>query len=70
MSSISSIIEVFKMHQIEPKTRQKVIKKLGIAINHEFASNVTDDLVEELLQIIDLEIKESAKWEFLTPEDK
>lgn len=45
---MESIIQVFRMSELSIETRIKVIKKLGCAINYQFASNCTDELVVEL----------------------
>ena len=55
MSNISSLIDVFKMEEIEKKTRASVIIQLGGAINYEFGSNATEPLVYELVKILDPE---------------
>ena len=50
---MDSIIAVFRMNEVDPKTRASVIIKLGQAINYQFASNVTEPLVYELVKILD-----------------
>ena len=50
---MNALIEVFRMAEIEPKTRAKVIIKLGDAINYQFGSNVTEPLVYELVKLLD-----------------
>lgn len=52
MSSISSLIEVFKMNEISPEVRADIIVKLGHAINYEFASSVTEPIVYELVKLL------------------
>lgn len=52
---MDSIIAVFRMNEIDPKTRASVIIKLGQAINYQFASNVTEPLVYELVKLLDPE---------------
>jgi hypothetical protein len=51
--SIASLIEVFRMEEIEKKTRASVIIKLGVAINSQFGSNVTEPIVYELVKLLD-----------------
>ena len=46
---MKSLIDVFKMDSISIESRIKIIKELGIAVNHQCASNVTDNLVAELV---------------------
>lgn len=52
---MNNLIEVFRMIEIEPKVRAKVIIKLGALINYKYASNVTEPLVYELVKILDPE---------------
>ena len=44
-----SIIEVFRMTEISKNTRANIIVKLGRAINDQYAMNVTEPLVAELV---------------------
>ena len=46
---MKSLIDVFKMDSISIESRIEIIKELGIAVNHQYASNVTDNLVAELV---------------------
>lgn len=55
MSNMSALIDVFRMSEIEPKTRARVIIKLGSAINNELGGNYTEPLVCELVKILDPE---------------
>lgn len=48
-----SIIDVFRMEEVSKETRAKIIIKLGRAINDEYAMNVTEGLVFELVSILD-----------------
>lgn len=41
------------MTEIAPKTRAKIIIQLGSCINGQFASNVTEGLVYELVKTLD-----------------
>ncbi|NDV93493.1 hypothetical protein D0T84_00985 [Dysgonomonas sp. 521] len=50
---MKSIIDVFRMNEIESKTRAKIIIKLGNAINYQYAANITEGLVFELVSILD-----------------
>ena len=47
------IIDVFRMDEIDKKTRAKVIVRLGGLINHKYGSNITEPLVYELVKILD-----------------
>lgn len=50
---MGSLIDIFKMDQINKETRIKIIIKLGIALNNQFASNITESLVYELVLALD-----------------
>lgn len=52
---MKSLIEVFRMDEINPKVRAKVIIELGHAINAEYGMNITEALVCELVSILDSE---------------
>ena len=53
--NISSLIEVFKMEEITPKKRARLIILLGNAINETERANLTEALVYELVAILDEE---------------
>lgn len=50
---MKSIIDVFRMEEVSKETRAKIIIKLGRAINDEYAMNITEGLVFELVSILD-----------------
>ena len=50
---MKSLIEVFRMEEVSKETRAKIIIKLGRAINDEYAMNITEGLVFELVSILD-----------------
>lgn len=52
MSDISSLIAVYRMDELKPETRVRVIKKLGEAINYSFAANITEPIVAELVELL------------------
>lgn len=52
MSNISSLVEVFKMNEIPIDKRINLIIKLGQAINYEFATNISEPIVYELVSIL------------------
>lgn len=52
---MKALIEVFRMTELDQKTRAKVIIKLGDAINYQFGSNITEPIVFELVSILDPE---------------
>lgn len=49
---MKELIDVFRMHELSPKTRAAIIVKLGNAINDEYGMNITGELVEELLRAL------------------
>lgn len=53
MEKMRELIEVFRMTEIKPETRAKIIIKLGRAINDQFAMNITEPLVYELVLLLD-----------------
>ena len=52
---MESIIQIFRMSELSVETRIKIIKKLGIAINNQLGSNITEPLVVELVLALDPE---------------
>lgn len=52
---MKNIIDIFKMEEIPPEKRASIIIKLGRAINHTYASNLTEAVVFELVSILDPE---------------
>lgn len=50
---MKSIIDVFRMEEVSKETRAKIIIKLGRAINGQYAMNITEGLVFELVSILD-----------------
>ena len=50
---MQAMLDVFKMEEISVKTRIKIIKELGTAINYRYSSNVTEPLVIELVLLLD-----------------
>jgi hypothetical protein len=49
---VSDLIAVFKMEEVSIETRIRLIQKIGNAINYQYAANVTDELVDELVGIL------------------
>ncbi len=52
---MNAIIEVFRMVEIDPKTRARIIIKLGVGVNDEHGMNITEPIVVELVKILDPE---------------
>lgn len=46
---MDNLIQIFRMNEISIQSRIKIIKKLGQCINHQYASNITEPLVYELI---------------------
>ncbi len=46
---MQAIIDVFRMTELNTKTRVKIIKKLGEVINYDYGANVTEPIVYELV---------------------
>jgi len=55
MSDIGSLIEVFRMNEIDPKTRARIIIKLGNYINGECGVNIAGGIIYELVMLLDPE---------------
>jgi len=55
---MKELIDVFRMTEISVKTRCRIIIKLGEAINHEHAYNLTEPIVYELVKQLDPDNKE------------
>ena len=53
MSNMKALIDIFRMEEIEKKTRASLLIKLGNAINNELGGNYTEPLVYELVRILD-----------------
>ncbi len=47
---MESLIQVFRMSEVSPETRCKIIIKLGKCINDDFSMNITEGLVYELVK--------------------
>lgn len=50
---MESIIQIFRMKELSIETRIKIIKRLGAAVNYQFAANATEPLVYELVLALD-----------------
>ena len=67
MSNIASIIDVYKMMEITPVTKAKIMVRLGRAINDEYGMNLTEELVGELLQTLPINRSDLGKYESWLP---
>ena len=54
---MQSLIDVFRMKEVEASTRIAIIEKLGDAIDRQLGMNITDDLVCELVKELKRQIK-------------
>lgn len=50
---MQALIEVFRMVEVTPQTRVRIIIQLGKAINMEHGMNITEPLVYELVKQLD-----------------
>ncbi len=50
---MESLIQIFRMNEVSVPIRIKIIKELGRAINAQYASNITEPLVYELVLALD-----------------
>ena len=50
---MNDLITVFRMTEIKPETRAKIIIRLGRLINDQYGSNITEALVYELVSLLD-----------------
>ena len=58
------IIDVFRMNEISEKARVKIILQLGELINKQYAANITQPIVYELVILLDPFNKEVKSKEF------
>jgi hypothetical protein len=52
------LIDVFRMTEVSVQTRINILKKLGRAIDYEHAANVTGELVDELVKMLEEQLNE------------
>lgn len=52
---MESIIQIFRMNELSIETRIGIMKKLGAAINRQYGSNCTEELIIELILALDPE---------------
>lgn len=52
-NKMQALIEVFRMVEVTPQTRVRIIIQLGKAINMEHGMNITEPLVYELVKQLD-----------------
>lgn len=49
---MKELIDVFRMTELSPETRIRVLVKLGRAINDEHGANLTEPIVYELVKLL------------------
>ena len=52
---MQTLIDVFRMKEVSPKIRAKIIIQLGSAINFQWRLNISEGLVYELVSQLDPE---------------
>jgi hypothetical protein len=50
---MQALIDVFRMVEVKPQIRARIIIQLGRVINDEYAMNITEPLVYELVNQLD-----------------
>jgi len=55
---MKALIDVFRMNEVSVNVRCRIIIQLGKAINYEYAMNITEPLVYELVKQLDSENKD------------
>lgn len=55
LKKMKALIDVFRMTEVSEKVRANIIVELGKAINMEYAANITEPLVAELVYQLDSE---------------
>jgi len=54
---MGDIMAVFRMDEVSIEIRIRLLRKLGCAINSSYGMNITDELVNELVGILDAQDK-------------
>jgi hypothetical protein len=47
--TVNEIIAVFRMNEVSIDSRIRIIRKLGLALDNQYAMNWTGEIVEELI---------------------
>lgn len=58
---MNDLITVFKMIELSPETRIRVIEKLGELINYQYGSNVSEPIVAELIHLLKIKSEEKKQ---------
>jgi hypothetical protein len=62
---MKDLIDVFRMGEVSKDVRCRLIIQLGIAINMQYGSNITEPVVYELVKILDPNNKEVETEHYL-----
>lgn len=52
---MGDLIQVFRMHEVSAESRAAIIIALGNAINNQYAMNLTEPIVYELVSVLEPE---------------
>lgn len=55
---MSELITVFRMTELSPETRIRIILKLSELINYKYGSNISEPIVAELVHLLKVESEE------------
>jgi len=62
---MQELIDVFRMTEISPEARAKIIRRLGVCINDKYSRNITELIVLELIKILTPDSEEIKELEEL-----
>jgi hypothetical protein len=49
---MKELLDVYRMNEIDPQTRIRILRKMGNLINAQYGANVTEEIVEELVALL------------------
>ena len=49
---MNDLINIFNMSEVSYETRIRVLRKMGNFINHSYGMNITDEIVDELVDLL------------------
>ena len=64
---MKDLIDVFRMDEVDPKIRARIIIKLGNAINYTYGANITEPIVHELVSLLDPDNEEIQDARYAKP---
>lgn len=59
---MKELIEVFRMEELSPQTRIKILKELGRLMNFQYAANITEPVIRELIYLLEQKIKPQSNF--------